>query len=82
MRPALISRPSAGTDALTELRRVLVNLLISSTEALTLAVAANDIAQFVKYHENGKKCVRISRWPAHADSGDELGFLEDLLGLS
>jgi hypothetical protein len=40
---------------------VLVNLLISSTEALTLAVAANDVAQFVKYHENGKKCVSFLR---------------------
>ncbi|GAA5916473.1 hypothetical protein JCM6882_006470 [Rhodosporidiobolus microsporus] len=37
--------------------KVLVSLLISSQEATTLAVAANDIAQFVKFHETGKKAI-------------------------
>jgi hypothetical protein len=48
------------TDRDREQLKILVQLLISSTEPLTLAVAANDIAQFVKYHDNGKKCVSFS----------------------
>ncbi|CEQ40858.1 SPOSA6832_02514, partial [Sporobolomyces salmonicolor] len=45
------------TDRDREQLKVLVGLLISSQEPLTLAVAANDIAQFVKFYDNGKKAV-------------------------
>ena len=37
--------------------RVLVHILMSSHDATTLAVAANDLAQFVKFYDNAKKCV-------------------------
>lgn len=37
--------------------RVLVNLLLQSKDSLVLAVAANDIAQYVKFCDTGKKCV-------------------------
>ncbi|POY73016.1 hypothetical protein BMF94_4002 [Rhodotorula taiwanensis] len=56
------------------MKRVLVQLLSSSNEPLTLAVAANDIAQFVKFHETGKKAVedlgakaRVMQLMTHAD---------------
>ena len=39
---------------------------MSSTEPLTLAVAANDVAQFVKFHETGKKCVSLMPWPSRS----------------
>ncbi|GJN94616.1 hypothetical protein Rhopal_007699-T1 [Rhodotorula paludigena] len=62
------------TDKDREQLKVLVHLLVSSTEALTLAVAANDIAQFVKYHDNGKKAIedlgakaRVMELMAHGD---------------
>ncbi|GAA5852102.1 hypothetical protein JCM8547_000157 [Rhodosporidiobolus lusitaniae] len=54
--------------------KVLVQLLISSTEAVTLAVAANDVAQFVKFYETGKKAIddlgakaRVMELMTHAD---------------
>jgi len=34
-----------------------VHILMSSHDATTLAVAANDLAQFVKFYDNAKKCV-------------------------
>ncbi|GAA5861771.1 hypothetical protein JCM1840_005261 [Sporobolomyces johnsonii] len=45
------------TDRDREQLKVLVGLLVSSQEPLTLAVAANDIAQFVKFYDNGKKAL-------------------------
>ncbi|GAA6024941.1 hypothetical protein JCM10207_001439 [Rhodosporidiobolus poonsookiae] len=44
-------------DKEREQLKVLVALLISSSEATTLAVAANDVAQFVKYYDVGKKAL-------------------------
>ncbi|GAA5878660.1 hypothetical protein JCM3774_000442 [Rhodotorula dairenensis] len=62
------------TDKDREELKVLVHLLMSSTEPLTLAVAANDVAQFVKYHETGKKAIedlgakaRVMQLMTHAD---------------
>ncbi|GAA6061538.1 hypothetical protein JCM10212_002745 [Sporobolomyces blumeae] len=62
------------TDRDREQLKILVNLLISSQEPLTLAVAANDIAQFVKFHDNGKKAIedlgakaRVMELMAHGD---------------
>ncbi|GAA5831556.1 hypothetical protein JCM11251_000747 [Rhodosporidiobolus azoricus] len=52
------SNASKLADRDREQLKILVNLLISpSSDATTLAVAANDIAQFVKFHETGKKAV-------------------------
>lgn len=36
--------------------QVLVHILMSSHDPTTLAVAANDLAQFVKFHDGAKKC--------------------------
>ncbi|GAA5929733.1 H(+)-transporting V1 sector ATPase subunit H [Sporobolomyces koalae] len=62
------------TERDREQLKVLVKLLISSQEPLTLAVAANDIAQFVKFHDNGKKAIedlgakaRVMELMAHGD---------------
>ncbi|KWU42070.1 ATPase, V1 complex, subunit H [Rhodotorula sp. JG-1b] len=62
------------TDKDREQLKVLVHLLMSSTEPLTLAVAANDVAQFVKFHETGKKAIedlgakaRVMQLMTHAD---------------
>ncbi|GAA5913427.1 H(+)-transporting V1 sector ATPase subunit H [Sporobolomyces salmoneus] len=62
------------TERDREQLKTLVKLLISSQEPLTLAVAANDIAQFVKFHDNGKKAIedlgakaRVMELMAHGD---------------
>ncbi|GAA5950009.1 hypothetical protein JCM3765_004163 [Sporobolomyces pararoseus] len=62
------------TEKDREQLKTLVKLLISSQEPLTLAVAANDIAQFVKFHDNGKKAIedlgakaRVMELMAHGD---------------
>ncbi|GAA5825560.1 hypothetical protein JCM5353_002340 [Sporobolomyces roseus] len=62
------------TEKDREQLKVLVHLLISSQEPLTLAVAANDIAQFVKFNDNGKKAIedlgakaRVMELMAHGD---------------
>ncbi|GAA5988701.1 hypothetical protein JCM10908_003681 [Rhodotorula pacifica] len=62
------------TDKDREQLKVLVQLLATSSEPLTLAVAANDVAQFVKFHETGKKAIeelgakaRVMQLMTHAD---------------
>ncbi|GAA6010502.1 hypothetical protein JCM11491_006969 [Sporobolomyces phaffii] len=62
------------TERDREQLKTLVKLLITSQEPLTLAVAANDIAQFVKFHDNGKKAIedlgakaRVMELMAHGD---------------
>ncbi|ORY55172.1 armadillo-type protein [Leucosporidium creatinivorum] len=50
-------RDNAGklNDKDREQLKKLVNLLIASKDSLVLAVAANDVAQYVKYCDSGKK---------------------------
>ena len=47
-------------DALLLLLRTLVNLLLTSADALVLAVACADVGQYVKHCERGKKYVHPS----------------------
>ncbi|KPV72809.1 uncharacterized protein RHOBADRAFT_17772 [Rhodotorula graminis WP1] len=54
--------------------KVLVRILMSSHDATTLAVAANDLAQFVKFYDNAKKAIddlgakaRVMELMTHAD---------------
>ncbi|TNY18749.1 ATPase, V1 complex, subunit H [Rhodotorula diobovata] len=54
--------------------KVLVHILMSSHDPTTLAVAANDLAQFVKFHDGAKKAIddlgakaRVMELMAHAD---------------
>ncbi|GAA5856624.1 hypothetical protein JCM9279_006010 [Rhodotorula babjevae] len=54
--------------------KVLVHILMSSHDATTLAVAANDLAQFVKFYDNAKKAIddlgakaRVMELMTHAD---------------
>lgn len=55
--------------------KLLVNLLLNSTDPLVLAVAANDVAQFAKYYDSGKKSLeelgaktRVMELMSHADA--------------
>lgn len=41
-----------------EIVRILAKMLVTSTDAVTLAVAASDIGQYVKYYPQGKKLVQ------------------------
>ncbi|BGP44113.1 H(+)-transporting V1 sector ATPase subunit H [Rhodotorula kratochvilovae] len=54
--------------------KALVHILVSSTDATTLAVAANDLAQFVKHYDGAKKAIddlgakgRVMELMTHAD---------------